>query len=35
MAADCRSTAGHLHFMASGRTTSFVALVVPKRLAGG
>jgi hypothetical protein len=35
MAADCRSTAGHLHFMASGRTTVERALVSPKRLAVG
>jgi len=35
MAAVSRCTAGHLHIMASGRTTSFVALVGPKRLAVG
>ncbi len=35
MAAVSRSNAGYLHFMASGRTTSFVALVAPKRLAEG
>ncbi len=35
MAAVSRRSAGHGRFMASGRTTSFVALVAPKRLAGG
>jgi hypothetical protein len=35
MAADCRCSAGHLHLIVSGRTTSFVALVAPKRLAVG
>ena len=35
MAAVSRCAAGHRRFMASGRMTSFTALMTPKRLAVG